>query len=188
MAEENAVETAEPANTTLAPPGQGADKTPVQIPIPATEQKQPAPAVENAASASEPAATTQPVPVATPVQAAAETPDPTPTTNKQGVHRETWLLQQPKSAYTLQLLGSRSEKSLRRTIAQHKLPVDKTAYYRGRYKQQDWYVLVYGIYPDRATASRHIADLPAEIRKAGPWPRPVDAIQKAIQAVQGTSP
>lgn len=98
-------------------------------------------------------------------------------------HRESWLMQQPAGHHTLQLLGSRSEKSVRRFIRQHKLPAGKTAYYRGRYKGGDWYVVVYGVYPSRADASQHIRELPESIRKASPWPRPIQSIQKAIEAV-----
>jgi type II secretory pathway predicted ATPase ExeA len=41
--------------------------------------------------------------------------------------RETWLLAQPENAFSLQLLGSRTEKSVTDFIAEHKLDVKQTA-------------------------------------------------------------
>jgi DamX protein len=79
-----------------------------------------------------------------------------PATTAQGdaepPHRESWLLQQPPTRFTLQLLGSRDQSSIAKYIKRHGLAPDQTAYYRGRYRGGDWYVLLYGIYPDKAAA------------------------------------
>lgn len=96
--------------------------------------------------------------------------------------RENWLLQQPDSYYTLQLLGSRDEQAVQRFIKKHHLPARQTAYYRGQYKGGKWFVVLYGVYPSRNDAAKHIADLPEKIRRQNPWPRPLASIHKAISA------
>jgi DamX protein len=82
-----------------------------------------------------------------------------------GPHREAWLLEQPATSYTLQLLGSRKEDSIDAFISRHRLDPDKSAWYRTRYKNDDWYVLVYGIYPDRQSAIGDRDRLPAVVRE-----------------------
>lgn len=114
------------------------------------------------------------------------TPDKSPLTtatpDNEIAQNKNWLLQQPDTHYTLQLLGSRSETAVQRFIKRHKLPAGQTAYYRGRYKGEDWYVLVYGVYPKRSDAASHISDLPEAIQDGKPWPRPMASIHKAINA------
>lgn len=95
--------------------------------------------------------------------------------------RESWLLQQPEDRYSLQLLGSRSEQSIQRFIADHNLDGGKTAYYRGRYKDADWYVLMYGVYPSREAALQQAQSLPVAIRKERPWPRDMKSVHTAIR-------
>lgn len=96
-------------------------------------------------------------------------------------HREAWLLEQPASSYSLQLLGSRSEKSVARFIERHRLDLEQTAYYRATYKGADWYVLLYGRYPDRQAALDARAGLPEQVRRAKPWPRDMKAVHRAIR-------
>ncbi|HFD80104.1 MAG TPA: hypothetical protein ENK05_06920 [Gammaproteobacteria bacterium] len=99
-------------------------------------------------------------------------------------HREDWLLQQPETAFSLQLLGSRSEQSLLDFIRSNRLDLQRTAYYRGRYKGSDWYVLLYGSYPDRKAALAARSTLPARVRKGKPWPRSLKAVQQAIREMR----
>jgi len=96
-------------------------------------------------------------------------------------HREDWLLQQPETAFTLQLLGSRNAESIARYLERHRLDYSQAALYRGRYKGAEWYVLLYGIYPNRQTAIDARATLPAAVRKDKPWPRTLKTVHKAIR-------
>ncbi|MEE9343765.1 MAG: AAA family ATPase [Gammaproteobacteria bacterium] len=98
--------------------------------------------------------------------------------------REAWLIKQKPGNYTLQLLGSRNEKAVRKFIRDQKLSRDKTAYYRGKYKGKDWFVVVYGAFKDKAAAVQQIKSLPESIRKATPWPRKMKSVQESIQSVQ----
>lgn len=95
-------------------------------------------------------------------------------------HREDWLLQQPPKSYSLQLLGSRSEKSVIRFITDNGLDLSQTAYYRGNFKDSEWFVLLYGLYPSRDAALEARERLPAGIRKGKPWPRSLESVHSAI--------
>ena len=97
-------------------------------------------------------------------------------------HRERWLLAQPASRFTLQLLGSRSENSLKAYINRHRLDLEQIAYYKGRFKGGDWYVLLYGSYPDKQAALTARAGLPPKVRAGKPWPRSFGSVHKAIQS------
>ncbi len=105
---------------------------------------------------------------------------PAPESGTQGPHREAWLLAQQGELYSLQLLGSRSQKSVIDYVNRYQLDLSRTAYYRGNYRGGEWYVLMYGVYPDRQAALEARASLPAVIRKGKPWPRDLESVHKAI--------
>ena len=91
-------------------------------------------------------------------------------------------MSRPGSYFTLQLLGTREENTLRRFVSRHAL--DGAAYYRTDHGGGDWFVLLYGEYGDRQAASEAIAALPPEVRENAPWPRTLDSVQQAIQAAR----
>jgi DamX protein len=99
-------------------------------------------------------------------------------------HREPWLLEQPETFFSLQLVGSRNEESIAGYIRRHKLDEQKTAYYRGQYQGAAWYVLMYGVYPTKKAALEGRDTLPARIRKAKPWPRSLKSVHASIREVQ----
>jgi DamX protein len=96
-------------------------------------------------------------------------------------HREQWLLEQPADLYSLQLLGSRNQKSVVRFIEEHNLDPSKTAYYQGSFKDSEWFVLLYGLYPSREAAIEASQALPAALRKNKPWPRSLESVHSAIR-------
>lgn len=116
--------------------------------------------------------------------ASTEVTEPAPESGTQGPHREAWLLAQQGKMYSLQLLGSRSQKSILGYISQYRLDPSRTAYYRGFYRGSDWYVLMYGIYPTRQAAVDARSGLPAAVRKGKPWPRDLASVHKAIREVR----
>ena len=124
----------------------------------------------------------QPTPVTRTIAPAAETVS-TPAAESLP-HRENWLLKQPGSSYSLQLLGSRSEKSVIEFIKRHKLDEHQTAYYQGIYRGSAWYVLMFGVYPDKQAALAGRTRLPAKIRKDKPWPRTLESVHKSIREAQ----
>ena len=106
-------------------------------------------------------------------------------TEKQ-VQRETWLMAQESSGYTIQLIGVRNEQSLLDFIKQQNLPEKQPmAYYRTVYRGNSWYPLLYGVYPTAQQARKAIESLPETIRGMNPWIRRLSAIQKAISKHSG---
>jgi septal ring-binding cell division protein DamX len=81
-----------------------------------------------------------------------------------------WLWSQNPEHFTIQLLGSHNLDALRSFMQQHRLD-KQTSFYRTRRDGQQWFVLLYGSYPDRNQAKAQIEKLPAAIRKTKPWPR-----------------
>lgn len=175
-------ETAEAADT---PATAGADVPAAEPePVPTTPPLSPATSAEPAAPvpAPEPAPAPAPAeaeaPVSAPPPAAAAAPsDPA----APAIHREDWLRERPATHFTLQLLGVRSEDSLRGYLDRH-APPGPVAYFRTDYKGGDWYVLVQGDYPSMAAARAAVATLPAAIRKAKPWPRSFASVHADIDS------
>jgi DamX protein len=149
------------------------------------------PAVQAAASAGSRApasgaeiATARPESHAVPPELAAApgAPSQPPATEQANApHREQWLLEQPADLYSLQLLGSRNQKSVVRFIEEHNLDPSKTAYYQGSFKDSEWFVLLYGLYPSREAAIEASQALPAALRKNKPWPRSLESVHSAIR-------
>jgi DamX protein len=98
------------------------------------------------------------------------------------IHRETWILAQDKSYFTIQIMGVRNEEYLHTFIKKHNLCTKgEIAYCRTSYKGKDWYPLLYGIYATKQDAYSAIDELPAGVRRTSPWIRKVSAVQQAIQ-------
>lgn len=96
-----------------------------------------------------------------------------------GAQALAWIWDQDPRHYTLQLLGARSEASVRRFLRAHRL-AGKAVYFKTRRKGGDWYSLVYGSYPDREQARKAAARLPASLREAGPWARSFASIHAEL--------
>ena len=114
------------------------------------------------------------------------TPKPKPPVKTGATHKPqtrsltgtAWLKAQNPSHYTVQLNASRSLQSIRDYIRQHHL-ASKTTYMKTTLKGKDWYILLYGSYPNKQSARQAAAKLPAALRKAGPWPRRIGDIKPA---------
>lgn len=150
------------------------EPTPASAALPIAAAAEPAPpapepTTAGASSATAPAQDESPAATAAPEGSAAA-----------AIHREDWLQQRAPTHYTLQLLGVRSEDSLRGYLDRH-APPDPVAYFRTDYKGGDWYVLVQGDYPSMAAARAAVAGLPAAIRKAKPWPRSFASVHADIE-------
>jgi len=102
---------------------------------------------------------------------------------KNTIYRESWLLDQNPSFYTLQVLGVRNEEWLLDFIKVHKLLQNQNvAYYKTVYKGQQWYPLLYGVYPTKSEAADAVKELPDKVQKSIPWIRKILVIQKEVQA------
>jgi septal ring-binding cell division protein DamX len=162
----------------------------VNLVTPTTEETTPRAAVETNA---QPPAAKQPTMLAKvtpqPILQAEEKPPPIkPVTPQKGalkntIYRESWLLDQDASFYTLQVLGVRTEESLLDFIKAHKLlQSQNVAYYKTVYKGKQWYPLLYGVYPTKSAAAEAVKKLPEKVQKSTPWIRKISAIQKEVKA------
>ncbi|MBE9545045.1 MAG: SPOR domain-containing protein, partial [Proteobacteria bacterium] len=101
---------------------------------------------------------------------------------KNTIYRESWLLDQDSSFYTLQVLGVRNEESLLNFIKVHKLLKNQNmAYYKTVYRGKQWYPLLYGVYPTKSEAAEAVKKLPHKVQKSIPWIRKISAVQKEVQ-------
>jgi DamX protein len=107
---------------------------------------------------------------------------PQKATAKNTIYRESWLLDQEASFYTLQVLGVRNEESLLNFVKEHKLLLNQNvAYYQTVYKGKQWYPLLYGVYPTKSDAADAVKELPDKIQRSIPWLRKMSAVQKEVQ-------
>ncbi len=110
-----------------------------------------------------------------------ESEPPTPGRLAQ-VYTETWLRQQEPELYTIQIMGAYDRDNLARLLRRHELPDGpQLAMFKSVYRNRDWFVLVYGLYPDRNHASQSIQALPRELRRnTQPWVRSLGSIQNEL--------
>jgi DamX protein len=103
----------------------------------------------------------------------------TPATGE--IRREKWLLSQKASAYTVQIIGVSSEKTLLDFVKRNPLlKPDELAYYESTFNGKPWFQLLYGIYPSRQAARAAADKLPENIQQAGPWIRQISSVQEVI--------
>lgn len=98
-----------------------------------------------------------------------------------GLKGADWLHQQSPEQYVLQLIGARDIKTLEAFLQGQNQLRDKLAVFSTINAGKPWYVLVYGIYPDRAAALAELKRLPGRVKAQKPWPRPMASIQLDIE-------
>lgn len=92
---------------------------------------------------------------------------------------EQWLLEQNPGSYTVQVLGASNEQAVAKFIADQEQPQD-FIYFRTTLKGRDWFVVVIGLFSNRAEAVASIRSLPQALRKNRPWARSLESIHKAM--------
>lgn len=91
-----------------------------------------------------------------------------------------WLRGQKPSHFVIQLVGTRSAAAASKFVDKHKLGADG-AWYLTSHGGQPWYVVIYGMYPDSASARAAIGTLPEALRAGSPWPRSVTSILESAR-------
>ena len=89
-----------------------------------------------------------------------------------------WLAAQNPEHYTLQLMGSHSEKAVNQYMLRHNLK-HKAVYLRTFHRGKYWYIVLYGDFPDREQAKAAITRLPVAMRASRPWARRIGDIEGA---------
>ncbi len=72
-------------------------------------------------------------------------------------------------------MGARDRAAVGRFLEAHRLG-DRGAWFTTSHQAQPWFVVVYGLYPDKAAARAAIETLPDALRAGSPWARSVGSI------------
>lgn len=94
---------------------------------------------------------------------------------------EKWIMAQPDSNYTLQLIATGNEKALIRFVNENNLH-NSAKYYKTLRNKKDWYTLIQGSYDSSASAKQAIKALSPGLQDMNPWVKPIKAIQKALSS------
>ncbi|MCU7904359.1 MAG: AAA family ATPase [Candidatus Thiodiazotropha sp. (ex Epidulcina cf. delphinae)] len=90
-----------------------------------------------------------------------------------------WVLSQPQGRYTLQLIAVENIDSLQSFIEESGLKGEVHTFKTER-KGAPWYALLWGDFPDQASAQQAIGSLPPAVRKEGVWARSFASLQQAV--------
>ena len=81
---------------------------------------------------------------------------------------ETWIMDQPNTNYSIQLIATGNKSALMQFISENNL--EKSAkYYKTRRNNKDWYTLIQGSYESHTAARKAIKTLSAELQDLRPW-------------------
>lgn len=84
-----------------------------------------------------------------------------------------------KQGFTIQLMGVYNFGQLTKFAATNNL-TGKSYIFHSINKGQDWYTLIYGIYPTRAQAEATLAQLSPTLKQLKPWIRSMDSVHNVI--------
>ncbi len=86
-------------------------------------------------------------------------------------------ISQKSFAYTLQLVGSKSERAIQALVDEHSGDL-ALVYFKTRRGSDDWYILTAGQFDSREAALLGVSSLPAALKDMKPWARNVASIQE----------
>jgi septal ring-binding cell division protein DamX/type II secretory pathway predicted ATPase ExeA len=89
-----------------------------------------------------------------------------------------WVMSRSPGHYTLQLIAVENLDSLQRYISNNGLGGEARTFRMMR-KGKPWYALLWGDFPDRASAQKAATGLPAKVQKAGVWARTFASLQQS---------
>ena len=93
---------------------------------------------------------------------------------------DAWIMAQPEGAYTVQVASGASAEVLIALLRSQLRAVD-AACVRERPTSRQPFSAIVGTYPDRDTANRALANLPASLRANHPWVRRFGTLQQALR-------
>jgi hypothetical protein len=92
---------------------------------------------------------------------------------------EKYLLTIPGNYYVVQIMGSNNRNDLTRLLREYHLDSQARGF-QTHHLDQNWYILVYGVYKNSQDAANAVAQLPSGIQQLKPWVRSVASIHDAI--------
>lgn len=103
-----------------------------------------------------------------------------PENNDNEVHGAEWILQQKKSAYTYQLMGTWERAEVNEFIEKYSLSGD-IAVFASMRENKVWYALIYGVYDSKNAALDANRQWPAPLNSVSTWLRRFDSVQTQIK-------
>jgi DamX protein len=100
--------------------------------------------------------------------------------DSQSAHDLDWLRKQEPSHYVIQLVGTRSAAAAGKFVDDHRLG-SNGAWFLSSHENKPWFVVVYGMYPDKASARAAIKTLPEALRAGSPWPRSLTSVVESAR-------
>lgn len=130
-----------------------------------------------------------PVPVQTkPNESGRNKPQATTVTSEDNISPElekllespNWVLLQPPTQFTVQMIASSKRSEVERFIIKHQLdgPNSIFAFSRG---QETWYALIHGLYAEIDDAKNAVKSLPKAVRSQHPWIRQIKRIHESLK-------
>jgi len=92
---------------------------------------------------------------------------------------ELWIRKQKPAHYTLQLFALSSEQNINNYIKEHNIK-SQAAYFKTLRNGKKLYVLVYGSYNDKSSASQAAGQLAKTLKQAKPWARQFSVIHSMM--------
>jgi DamX protein len=158
----------QPSGMEASPPPAERPPADLATAAPTADFPTPAPPVPEPPAAVEPSEQTPPP---APAPRGAETPTPSAPPD----YTAGWLQEQPAGAYVIQLFGSGDRSAAERFIRDNGL-AQKAAVAALQRGGGRWYVVVSGLYPDRAQAVAALRALPSTLAQHKPWPRTIASL------------
>lgn len=106
------------------------------------------------------------------------------------VHRlgvtQDWLLKQPESTISIQLMGAANDEQLRQQLNMlaSRIELDQLYVYRTKVAEKPFFSVLYGSFANRQEALQALRQLPESMRSYGPQLRTVGGILKEIKHLQ----
>ncbi|HUO43852.1 MAG TPA: AAA family ATPase [Burkholderiales bacterium] len=180
-------------STTEAPPAVSANPVPPSSHITPTPGV-PAPPIAAAVTPAKPvmAASSQPIHPPRENAVSADSPQPPAVGGNDTLEARTaatlsWLAQQDKTVYTIQLLGTGQPQQLKQhlNVIGKYVEINDIFVYRTLVNQKPWLTVLYGSFSDRRSALAALAALPAPLKAYRPYLRTVQGIraETALSAV-----
>lgn len=91
-----------------------------------------------------------------------------------------WLMKQPDSYFTIQLVGVKEKKSLIKFMKQYGIQKRDVIVFYDKRDGEPWYTLLYGIYQNKYKAEQALRKLPPKLKKIDPWLRELGSIKDDI--------
>ncbi|MBK8970603.1 MAG: AAA family ATPase [Hahellaceae bacterium] len=107
----------------------------------------------------------------------AATPDSSKSPTPALFRDQRWMNQQARKAWTVQMLGTLSRESAMDYVKAWRVKGHTPFYFESVYKGKPWYIVLLGTYRSKDDARKAMEQLPADIRKQGPWLRSVASLQ-----------